>query len=73
MGALNCFEELTGVNWQLNVVIAFIGLCLGSKSQREKMRLFKSMPLIVLKSCLSEVELTCCMQKNSQLKQLFNT
>jgi hypothetical protein len=31
MGALNCFEELTGVNWQLNVVIAFIGLCLGSK------------------------------------------
>jgi hypothetical protein len=36
------------------------------------MKLFKSMPLIVVKSCLGEVELACCMQKKqSNLKQLL--
>jgi len=36
------------------------------------MRLFKSMALIVLKSCFSELMLTCFMQKKSNFRELFN-
>jgi hypothetical protein len=33
MGALNCFEELTSINWHLNVAISVIGLSLGAKKK----------------------------------------
>jgi hypothetical protein len=32
VGALNCFEELTSINWHLNVAISVIGLSLGAKN-----------------------------------------
>ncbi len=41
MGALNCFEVLTSINWHLNVVIALLACPQVQRKNLWPMRLFK--------------------------------